>query len=122
AGLPCVVSDVGGMREIVEIGDAGTIVAPGDADELADALVDYAENPTRLRQQGDNARSAYATYFTLQRMAESYMDLYRNPDVLLPARAPFRGAGSEVAGGGSLLDGPRQVVGSRMGDNARCAE
>jgi len=81
SGLPCVVSDVGGMREIVEMGDAGTVVAPGDVDGLADAIIDYAVNRTKLRQQGDNARSAYATHYTLQRMAASYMVLYRNPDV-----------------------------------------
>jgi len=100
AGLPCVVSDVGGMREIVEMGDAGTVVSPGDVQGLADAIGSYAANRSMLRQQGANARSAYATHFTLQRMAESYMVLYRNPDVPLPARVPFRVAEGEITSGG----------------------
>jgi len=58
AGLCPVVSDVGELAQIVERGRAGVVVAPGDPEALADALVALDRDRVRLRALGERARAA----------------------------------------------------------------
>lgn len=77
AGLPAVVSDVGGMPEVVRKSGAGVVVPAGDVKALAAAMADMAgrqgEGMERLRQA---AREAYEKSFTVERMADQYVALY----------------------------------------------
>ena len=71
-GTPAIVSDRGGMPELVADGVSGFIVPAGDVDALADRLEELAADPARLAslQQGieppfttrDNARELEALY------------------------------------------------------------
>jgi len=79
AGLPCLVSDVGGLGEVVRRACAGTVVNPGDVNGFAEAIVHYARNRKELLEHARNARTSYTQYFTLERMADAYMGLYQNP-------------------------------------------
>ncbi len=49
AGLPAVVTAVGGMPDVVRDGVEGRLVPPGDPDALASALVDMADPAVRAR-------------------------------------------------------------------------
>jgi glycosyltransferase involved in cell wall biosynthesis len=55
-GKPVVVTDVGGLPEVVEDGVTGYVVAPGDQRALADAIVRVLSDDDLRRRLGDNAR------------------------------------------------------------------
>jgi glycosyltransferase involved in cell wall biosynthesis len=63
AALPVVASDVGGIREAV--GEAVTLVAPGDAEAAAGALEQLASDPDR-RERQVRAGLAYARAHTME--------------------------------------------------------
>jgi glycosyltransferase involved in cell wall biosynthesis len=56
-GKPVVVSDIEGMTEVVADGGNGYVFPAGDAEALADKLVNVLSNPQRLRQVGVKALS-----------------------------------------------------------------
>jgi glycosyltransferase involved in cell wall biosynthesis len=75
AGLPAVVSDAGGMREVVEPG-ASALVPVGDAPALAAALLRFGLDPELRRAAAPLARARFERDFTLERMARAYEQLY----------------------------------------------
>ncbi|MBS1821027.1 MAG: glycosyltransferase [Acidobacteria bacterium] len=79
AGLPSIVTDVGGMAEVVKNAQAGLATPVGDADAMASAIVRMAGDKSLRDGFADNARAAYHANFTLDRMDEAYMDLYSRP-------------------------------------------
>jgi glycosyltransferase involved in cell wall biosynthesis len=78
-GLPSIVTDVGGMAEVVRNSHAGLTPAVGDAAAMADAIVALASDETRRRLFAENACTAYNENFTLERMDQAYMSLYSRP-------------------------------------------
>jgi glycosyltransferase involved in cell wall biosynthesis len=77
-GLPAIVTDVGGMAEVVRLAGAGTIVPLANSGLMADAIVRMATNPAECGLFSRNGRAAFDLHFTLEKMAAGYMDLYRN--------------------------------------------
>lgn len=82
--LPVVATHVGGNPELVEAGITGTLVAPGDAGEMARALLAYADDPARRAREGAAARSRAVTQFSLDAMVRGYLGVY---DEVLAQRA-----------------------------------
>jgi glycosyltransferase involved in cell wall biosynthesis len=58
AGLCPVVSNVGGLAQMVEHGEAGVVIPPDDPHALADALLALDRDRPRLRQLGRRAQLA----------------------------------------------------------------
>ncbi|MFD5918907.1 glycosyltransferase [Kitasatospora sp. NPDC058201] len=56
SGLPAVVTRVGGMPEVLDDGDQGFLVPPGDPSALADALARLADDPELRTRLGAAAR------------------------------------------------------------------
>ena len=81
-GVPAIVTDVGGMVEVVKLAKAGITVATAPA-EMAAAIVRMATSEVERKQFSVNAKEAFYSRFTLQTMADAYMNLYRNPRQLL---------------------------------------
>jgi glycosyltransferase involved in cell wall biosynthesis len=77
-GLPVVVTEVGGMAEVVRLARAGLTVQAGDADAMAKAIVRLASNSAERAIFSENAMRAFDKHFQLQAMADSYMGLYQN--------------------------------------------
>lgn len=77
-GLPSIVTDVGGMAEVVQLARAGQIVSATNPEEMTSAILSFASNPEEREQFGMNAETAFRTHFTVQGMADTYMNLYRN--------------------------------------------
>jgi glycosyltransferase involved in cell wall biosynthesis len=77
AGVPQIVTDVGGMPEILRMSKAGLIVPPNSAEKLARAMVDMSQRRATLRGLGERAKACYEQHFTLARMAQEYDRLYR---------------------------------------------
>jgi len=76
AGLPAIVTDVGGLPELVALSGAGQTVPAGDAHRLADAIVEYSRRRHELAALGERASDCYRAHFTPDRMAGEYLALY----------------------------------------------
>ncbi len=63
AGRPTLLLIDGAIREVVEDGDAGVFVPPGDAAALADAVRVYRADPALRSRQGKAARAAVEARF-----------------------------------------------------------
>jgi glycosyltransferase involved in cell wall biosynthesis len=75
-GLPCVVTDVGDAREIV--GDTGITVQPRDPEQLAAALGRLLTTPAGARRElGQRARQRILENYSISRMVEDSLCLYR---------------------------------------------
>lgn len=75
-GMPAIVTDVGGMAEVVRHSGAGLLAPVGDAAALADAIVQMVTDSGFCAEAGTKARAAYEREFTLEQMAAGYMRLY----------------------------------------------
>ena len=85
AGLPMIVTNVGGNAEAVLDGETGIVVPPHDPERLAAAIIRLADNPSLRTSFGSAARRRMAEHFALERSIEDYDTLYR---ALLTGAAP----------------------------------
>jgi glycosyltransferase involved in cell wall biosynthesis len=76
--VPSIVSDVGGMVELVVDGQTGLIVPPGDARRLAEAIRTYAVDPVLRKQHGAAARDRLVTNFSFKQAADQVVALYHS--------------------------------------------
>jgi glycosyltransferase involved in cell wall biosynthesis len=77
-GLPAIVTDVGGMAEVVRLAQAGVTAPVTDPAGMAAGILRLAENDAERAQFSKNAEQAFHSRFALQTMVDAYMDLYRN--------------------------------------------
>ena len=76
AGRPVVATDVGGVREAVLDGTTGLIVAPGDPQALAEALIRVLNDPARGRAMGLAGHERALLHFPVSRQVERITALY----------------------------------------------
>ncbi len=76
AGLPVVATSVGGTPEVVTP-DCGELVPARDPAALASAVARLASDADRRRTLGHKARERVARQFTIDRMVNTYLDMYR---------------------------------------------
>ncbi len=76
AGLPCIISRVGGNPEVVEDGRTGYIVESADYDAAATRILHLLEFPDQARRMGDLSRQRVEKSHSAQRMVESFVALY----------------------------------------------
>jgi glycosyltransferase involved in cell wall biosynthesis len=76
AARPVVVTDVGGAREALADGDAGYIVAPGDAEAMAARVVSLLREPERAAAMGQQGRSIVEQRFSCAAQLERTLGLY----------------------------------------------
>ena len=77
ASLPVVATPVGGIPEIVEDGESGVLVAPGDAAALAAALRGLAGDPATRRRLGASGQRRVHERFTLDAWVARLEAVYR---------------------------------------------
>ncbi len=77
-GLPAIVTDVGGMAEVVRLTQAGFTVPVAEPAEMATAILRLASTETERKELSMNAEPAFRSYFTLQTMVDEYTTLYRS--------------------------------------------
>lgn len=78
SGVPSIVSDVGGAKEIIGASGGGQVVARRDVAALAQAMTDYAADAGRRRREGDQARLYAEAHLTGQAMREATWRVYRD--------------------------------------------
>ena len=76
-GVPVVGTSAGGMPEYIQDGVCGTIVPPGDADALADALIALAEDEPKRQTFSAAARQHVLENFKQEIIAAEMVKLYR---------------------------------------------
>jgi glycosyltransferase involved in cell wall biosynthesis len=75
-GIPVVVSRVGGMPELVEDGQEGAVVPPGDAVALAEAVQRLAADPATCSAMGQRAKRKIETRFHIEQTVRETLSLY----------------------------------------------
>jgi len=78
AGLPVVATRVSGCREVIVDRVNGCLVAPGDPEALARAILDLYRRPEARRRLGEAARRTVAERHSLAAMLKRLEDLYLN--------------------------------------------
>jgi glycosyltransferase involved in cell wall biosynthesis len=73
--LPCIATDVGAVREIVEHERTGLVVPVDDADQLAQAIERLAGDPAARRNLGDAARRHVLAAHDARRNADRLVEL-----------------------------------------------
>jgi glycosyltransferase involved in cell wall biosynthesis len=75
-GTPVVASRIGGLAEVVDDGQTGFLVPPGDVDALRDCLAQVLGDPALARRLGANARATVLDRFTWAKVAERCLAAY----------------------------------------------
>ena len=78
-GVVPIVTDVGGMPELVEDGDSGLVVPPNDAEALGAAILMLYRNSDRARQMGAAARRRIEKNFNTKQTVAQTGALYQEP-------------------------------------------
>ena len=84
AGAAIVTSRVGGIPEAITAGEDGLLVEPGSSEQLADAVIDLLQDPSRRARLASHARRRATTEFSWQRTARATHDGYREALALGP--------------------------------------
>jgi L-malate glycosyltransferase len=74
-GVPVVLSDVGGAREIVMRGVEGFVYPPHDTEQLIDRLLVFADSAVAV-EMGANAARTARTRFSYDEMVNQYEDIF----------------------------------------------
>lgn len=76
AGTPVVVSDVGGLSEVVDLHETGIKVYPDDPESLAWGILYTLKNPQWARARAENADRVVRTLYNWNRIAGMTSDVY----------------------------------------------
>jgi glycosyltransferase involved in cell wall biosynthesis len=85
AGLPVVVTDVGGNAEVVVDGETGFVVPLHDSDVLASAILRLAYDAKLRHSMGENAKRRVTEHFSFAASLNQYCSLYEE----LLGKRPF---------------------------------
>jgi L-malate glycosyltransferase len=75
-GVPAIVTDVGGMAEVVRMAQAGIIVSAADPAQMSAAILRMAGNSGDREHFSRNGEETFHAKFTLNAMVREYTDLY----------------------------------------------
>jgi glycosyltransferase involved in cell wall biosynthesis len=78
AGLPMIVTDVGGNAEAVFEGENGYVIPPHDAGRFTAALIELHADADRRRAMGRRSRALVEHRFSLPQMCATHVALYRS--------------------------------------------
>ncbi len=76
-GLACITSPVGGIPQVIEDGQNGLLIPPGDIGALAGAIRRLLDEPGLLEQLQANARRTIERRYNWDRRAEQLAEMYR---------------------------------------------
>jgi glycosyltransferase involved in cell wall biosynthesis len=77
AGLPCILTKVGGCPEIIEDGYNGYLVEPKDYKAIANKIAHLYKNPDLAVKMGDNARKTVLKRFDLASCTKNYQKTFQ---------------------------------------------
>ncbi len=74
--LPIVASDIAGVSPLIDDGDNGRLVPAGNAQMLADALLQLIQESKYAQQLGESAYATVRTKYDMVRLGNDYLHLY----------------------------------------------
>ena len=83
--LPIIATEVSGTNQVMIDGVTGRLVPPGDADALAEAMIELLANPARAATMAEAARERVAASFSAEGQAEQLAALFRRESSAHPA-------------------------------------
>lgn len=81
-GLPSIVTDINGSREIIEEGQNGIIIPSKDEEALYDGMLRFAEQPQLVSSLSSHARELVAKRYEQGFVQKCLLDFYRDVDVM----------------------------------------
>ncbi|HPN94784.1 MAG TPA: glycosyltransferase, partial [bacterium] len=75
-GVPSVMTDVAGIREVIRHGETGLLAPPGDASALAAALLDALRDTSAARSRAASAREFVRREFDVNNTAAQMDEVY----------------------------------------------
>jgi glycosyltransferase involved in cell wall biosynthesis len=102
SGLPVVASSYGGIPDT--LGDAGTLVAPGDAEGLAAALASLVADTELRERMGAASRERYTAHYTVDAFQARFESVFG--DLLAPGGPTSSSLDSVGRGAGSPGEAP----------------
>jgi len=87
ARLPVVATNVGGIPEVVQDGETGFLVAPGEAAEIAKRTIELLRDEDARRAMGNRALERVREQYSVERISGKLQELYR---ALLDSRSGGR--------------------------------
>jgi glycosyltransferase involved in cell wall biosynthesis len=75
-GKPLVATNIGGIPQIVDDGETGVLVPPGDPKRLAEGIISLLSDDTRRQIMGVNARKKVEAAFSWDVIAEKILNIY----------------------------------------------
>lgn len=76
AGLPFIVTDVGGNGEVVDYGNCGLLAPPADPDALGEAILRLVNSHEERRRLSDAAKARIASQYSFSGCVSRYERLY----------------------------------------------
>jgi glycosyltransferase involved in cell wall biosynthesis len=76
SSLPCIVTGVGGNREIVKDSETGFVIQSDDVQALADKIILLLDNDELREETGRKSRLRFEANFTVDKMVKAYEALY----------------------------------------------
>ena len=77
-GLPTIATSYGGNVAMIEESEAGILFPVGDAEALANAILQIAENLEREERMKQAARERYLSCFTAEKMSREVEAVYEH--------------------------------------------
>jgi len=74
---PIVATRVGGIPDLIEDGETGRLVPPGDVAAMRDAICDLLNSPERRRRVGEAARARAEQHFRFDQWIPRVVEVYR---------------------------------------------
>ena len=79
---PVIANDAGGTKEIIQVGENGILITDETIDEIAQLISDLLDQPETRAKLGRAGQKLLENNFSIQKMGERFMDLYK--DILTP--------------------------------------
>lgn len=77
-GVPCIVTPVGGVAELVRNGESGVVIDRSAAEPIAQAIVKLMDTPTMAARLGQAGRRRMQESFSVRENVRRFEELYRH--------------------------------------------
>lgn len=76
SSLPVIATKVGAIPTVVQNGETGLVVEPGDPEEISTALLYLLSNPDKAEQMGRKGYKRVKEHYSSSKMAAEYINIY----------------------------------------------
>lgn len=79
-GVPCIVTDIPGARDLIENNKSGVLVPAASPQEIANTIQELIDDPSRLKSLGKAARERIIYEFNVENYVDFFKTLFTNID------------------------------------------